>query len=107
MFLHGLLNHLNGFGRGLVACLRHQLQNSSIAEELLLGVLGLVQSVGIYQQQLASDVVDGFTVKRIVFPQSEWLVGVLHRQETGLSAFLLYQYRGIMAAVAEIKTASL
>ena len=56
MFLHFGLEHLNGLLGTLKGCGLKQLHQSFVAELLLLAVLGLVESVAVYEEWLVGNV---------------------------------------------------
>ena len=63
----------------------------------MLGVLGLVQTVGIDEQLPAAYVVDALALEGVVLPEAERLIGVLHLEE------LSVEHRRVVTAVAEVQ----
>ena len=91
-----LVDHLLGVE---VLSIGHQLQQAVVAEEFLLLVLSFIQTVGIDEQLLATNIPDTLAIEGIVLPKPEWLVGVLHLQE------LAVDDRLVVSAVAVVKAA--
>ena len=70
MRLHSLLQHVDDLTGTQARRVSHQFQQTLVAKQFLIGILGLVQSVGVDQQLFAADILNGIAFEGVVFPKA-------------------------------------
>ena len=108
MLLDRVFKHFYDLMRVFKVDMSELIEQSFVTKPLLLQVLGLVETVGIYEQRTALDTIDLLALELQAVPHADRCVGFHLDERTALgiaSICIASKQRRVMASVAEIQMA--